>query len=164
MDKPLSETLEYLKTLKPGLLPLELFYELCRLVTISSYEVVPFCKIDGDHKVLLVRRETDDPYWPGLWHTTGTVIRPTDTLESAKNRLFSLELDNPEVLVEPVFMGNLVGKEKRGNSVGIYHYAVVEKTSIGECFGVDNLPSDIVTYQVQMIKKAYNSVIKASAV
>lgn len=153
-----SQVVEYLKSLKPGVLPLELFIEFTRLVTTPVVEIVPLrLNSQGQVEVLMTVREASDPIWGGLYHTTGTVIRSTDTPGSfadAFNRLRNGELKGTQT-TEPVFVTSILRKVKRGTEVAMVHWVeVIGKPTVGEFFTVENLPENIVDTQKPLIEIA----------
>ncbi len=75
-----------LEQLEPGFLPLEIFNQIARLVRLPMVDVIP-TKFEHDAlHIGLVKRDKDDLWWPNMWHLPGTVLRSTDTLDSAQKK------------------------------------------------------------------------------
>lgn len=75
----------YLKNIEPGTYPLTLFEQLARLVVTSTVEIVPLRVKHDTIEVLLARRPSDDPWWPGQWHLPGTVLLPNEAIEHTRD-------------------------------------------------------------------------------
>lgn len=155
-----KEVVEYLKTLNPGLLPREIFFQFARIFVTITVEIVPLriCK-DGKVEVLFLEREKDDPYFAGLMHTPGTVVLATDeegSFESAFERIRKNELDLMKWKKEPVFVETRFRQTPRGREVALVHWVEMEEgePSIGEYFGENAFPQNIVDFHVDMINVA----------
>ncbi len=150
-----------LSKLTPGHLPLSIFLEITRLTTTPIIEIVPLKFVDEEIYVLLTKREDDDPNWPGMWHTPGTVVRATDregSFEDAFERIIAGELNGTEVAESPVFVGNLLHKVKRGmESAMIYRVRITGETKSGSFFKKNELPENIIDTQKDFIQMAINN-------
>jgi hypothetical protein len=156
-DKEILTLITLLKRLEPGKLPLPVFLEIARLNVIPIIEIVPLRKKDGKIQVLLTKRDDNDPNWPGMYHTPGTVVRASD-VNSEYNEAFGRILEGELVGLrtsEPVFVYPLLHKVKRGmESSLVFWVEVKEDPKIGEFFDIDSLPENIIDTQVEFIKKA----------
>lgn len=147
-----------LKQLEPGFLPYPIFEQIARLTTLSIIEFVPLRKSsDGSVEVLLLERGKDDPIWPGMVHTPGTVIRPGDT-DSNKFKAFERitvdELLNTQ-LSDPIMVGTMLHQSRRGwEFAQIYWVEVIGEPEIGTLFPADDLPENLVESQHGFIKQA----------
>jgi hypothetical protein len=149
-----------LSKLQPGFLPKEVFYEVTRLVVTPIVEVVPLRKgASGKTEVLLTKREEDDPNWPGMLHTPGTVVLATDeenSYESAFQRIAN-ELGDVNT-ARPQFVNNTLHKGNRGmESALVFYSEVLGEPSVGSFYPADNLPESIVDTQVPFIEEAVRS-------
>lgn len=153
-----SQLENLLKKLEPGFLPLPVFLQVCRLTVTPVVEVVPLrINKKGKVEVLLLQREADDRYWPGQWHTPGTVMRSTDksgSYEDAFRRIFKYEMLGTKV-GKPVFVNYEFAKYKRGKTIqAIYWVEVLEDhPKIGIFSDIDHLPVNIVEGQSEMVKQ-----------
>jgi hypothetical protein len=161
-SEEIKQAAEVLSRLQPGTLPKELFYEFTRLWVTSIIEVVPCRRNSQDQtEVLLLQRPDDDPNWPGMYHTPGTVVRPTDVqdgIETALNRIFSDELN----LAQPV-PTQLVDIEfhqvSRGPEMAQVYTSDLTGLDIdhGTWCPADQLPDTIVDTQRDFIHTAVSS-------
>lgn len=154
---------EFLKSLKPGNLPLPIFIEVARLTVTPIVEIVPLRKVSGIIEVLLIRREENDPVWPGLLHTPGTVIRASDIendFGDSFKRILEGELHNTST-GKPKFVKNLLHKVKRGmESSQIYWVEVLGPPLVGQFYPVDSLPIEMVDTQKELIDIAVEDFVK----
>ncbi len=147
-----------LRRLNPGFLPKELFIELTRLMTTSIVEVVPMRRVNGKAQILLLQRPEDDPNWPGMLHTPGTVVRPTDSEEGIAgpiSRIYKDEL-NLDKWQEPVFVGPILHEVNRGTEMSLVYYLDMSDSDIteGTWYDSDNLPDNIVDTQIEFINES----------
>jgi hypothetical protein len=150
MDSSLSseQVAVYLAELPAGYLPEDIFLQMVRLMTVAVVELVPLRRrSDGTPEVLLVQRPQDDPYWPGMWHGPGTVLRPTDKMESghdygdALGRLLGPggELDGVETRGEPVMVETERRRVARGDELAVIFYVeVTGEPKVGRFFALDD--------------------------
>src|SRR5690349_16672216 len=88
----IADCVAVLSQLDPGLLPIEIFDQVARLTRIPTVLIIPVRKNQDKLEFGLVKRGPDEHWWPNLWHIAGTVLRSTDTLQTAFDRLFMGEL------------------------------------------------------------------------
>ena len=105
--------------------------------------------------MLLFKRPDTDPIWPGMLHTPGTVVRPSDaTLEDSFKRLFKDELGNQQTYV-PLFIGTDLIHHKRGGTVTLEHLLRVDQAlGEGKFYDVDNIPDHFISQQRPMVQRA----------
>jgi len=146
-----------LSKIEPGFLPLPVFKEISRVYVSAILEVVPLRSMNGVTQVLLVRRDSNDPFWPNMQHTPGTVLRPSDkkgSLEDAMRRVLDGELGYSGEN-KPVFVNMRFSKSSRGSEFAAVHYLeITEEINSGEWFDADNLPVDLIQIQQDLIKMA----------
>lgn len=149
---------ELLKKLEPGFLPYAIFEQIARLTTLSIIEFVPLRKnTTGSVEVLLLERGDDDPIWPGMVHTPGTVIRPGDTDTNkfkAFERITVDELLNTQ-LSDPIMVGSMLHQSRRGwEFAQIYWVEVISDPVVGAFYPADSLPDNLVESQYGFIAQA----------
>lgn len=158
-DLEIKTTTDLLKKLEPGILPFPIFNEVSRIFVASIVEIVPLKKENGTIQVFLVRRDTDDPFWPSMRHTPGTVLRASDKkgdMSDAFRRILVNELGCSEEIT-PVFVDIRFSQSTRGSEFSaIFYVDSVGESKNGEWFDVNNLPSDLVKSQEELIKIAVN--------
>lgn len=147
-----------LSRLRPGFLPLSIFLETTRLTVSSIVEVVPLRKIGDSVQVLLTKRADDDPNWPGMFHTPGTVVRPTDeegSYASAFERILAGELASVELGGEPQYVNSVLHKVKRGmEDAKVFFVEVNGEPTTGTFHDVTALPENVVDTQIDFIQMA----------
>jgi hypothetical protein len=155
----LTMLVELLKKIEPGFLPLNLFLQVARLTVLSIIELVPMRFDDNQLQVLLIPRESSDDIWPGMLHTPGTVLRPTDVnlgAQGAFDRIVEEELMGTKVST-PVFVRSLLHKSRRGvEQSQIFLTEVKSKPIVGKFYNVDELPANLVNSQREFIQAVAN--------
>jgi hypothetical protein len=152
MKKIRSHEIEIARELSrfdPGQLPLPIFLQIARLTVTPVIEVVPIKKRrDESISVLLTKRSEDDPVWPGMWHTPGTIIRAFDaSITDGMNRLLATELANRNA-GPPQYVGHMLHQVLRGVELALVHWVEVEDNiEVGTFFDIDQLPCDLVGSQ-----------------
>jgi hypothetical protein len=147
-----------LSKLHPGSLPFDIFHEVTRLVATPIIEVVPLRRsADGEIEILLLKREEDDPVWPGQLHIPGTVVRASDapgSFDEPLRRVISTELAGTKTS-EPTFVKNLFHHSGRGMEASqIFWVEIRDKPAIGEFYNANNLPGSVVQSQLDFIPDA----------
>lgn len=159
-EEGIIQTAHLLAKLQPGFLPYPIFEQIARLVALPIVEFVPLRKHEGNIEVLLIARPDDDPLWPGLLHTPGTVIRATDLNEGkqenwpAFERILKDELEGTKVS-SPHYVGSIFHESKRGaEQAQLYWVEVQGEPKVGRFYPVDKLPPSLIDSQVTFIKEA----------
>ena len=164
----ISHAAAILNKLSPGFLPREIFEQYTRLCVTPIVELVPLRRNgEGATEVLLFARSDDDPCWPGMLHTPGTVLLSTDVdmgIEAAIDRIISDEIQTT-LTAKPVFVGSVFHKVARGTELAHVYFidlAGIEISS-GTWINALNLPENIVNTQTGFIGQSvelYNSQIE----
>lgn len=158
---------DILKKLDPDeLLPFDLFLETCRLTVTAITEVVPVRSNNGQTEVFLTQRSADDPNWPSMWHTPGTVVVPSDiSRQNSIERILKKELASPADVGEPKFVGEVLHMVTRGKEMASVFYVEIksEIKANGVWTNVDRLPENIVPTQVDFIKQAVDAFQKSKS-
>jgi hypothetical protein len=150
---------DLLKTYQPGFLPYPVFEQIARLVALPIIEFIPLRMRDGEVEVLLIARPEDDPLWPGLLHTPGTVIRATDLHDGQDNwpafkRIVDDELQHTEI-GNPHYVGSIFHQSKRGaEQAQLYWVEVRGEPHVGTFYPADKLPDDLIESQKTFINEA----------
>jgi hypothetical protein len=168
-DDDITKTAHLLGQLDPGFLPYPIFEQIARLVTLPIIEFIPFRSINGEAHVLLIHRPDEDPFWPGMLHTPGTVIRATDINQISENwaafaRILHDELNDTPV-GNPHYVGSLLHKSKRGTEQAqLYWVEVVADTpKVGQFYPISNLPEGLIESQQLFIAEAAKHFLRAKA-
>lgn len=124
----------YLSVVEAGRLPLPLFKEIGRLMSLSTVEVTPLRHNADSLEVLLTQRPESDPWWAGQWHLPGTVIIDSDLGEdhgpygyaTVLDRLYSGELGESVTVGESVLFDAHLRRGVRGPEQTVFHWAPVD--------------------------------------
>lgn len=165
-DPSIQAIADGLKAFEPGFLPYPIFEQIARLVTLPIIEFVPLRHGNSGIEVLLIRRSSDDPIFPNLEHTPGTVIRATD-LEArdhknwpAFQRILEDELLQTKV-GSPHYVGSMFHSSKRGTEQAqIYWLEILEEPKVGTFYPLDELPANLMDSQLKFIKLAAENFAK----
>jgi len=154
----IAQTVRLLQRLTPGFLPFDIFHQVARLVALPIVEVVPLRRTAaGQVEVLLLERPADDPVWPSMLHTPGTVVRATDTpgsFDDPLQRILQSELAGTPT-GKPVFVQSLLHHQARGAEVSqIFWVEVMGEPTVGQFYPADALPATVVQTQVPFILDA----------
>jgi hypothetical protein len=159
-DEAIKQAADLLANFEPGFLPYPVFEQIARLVALPIVEFVPLRKNGSSVEVLLVERTADDPFWPGLLHTPGTVIRATDLSDGkqenwpAFQRILEDELKGTKVS-SPHYVGSIFHRSKRGvEQAQLYWVEVLEDPKVGKFYSTYELPGGLIESQVSFIIEA----------
>ena len=162
-ESEINQTAALLERIPAGFLPFPIFRQIARLAVFSIVEVVPLrVAPNGEIEILLLKRGEEKQDWPELWpgilHTPGTVIRPTDELGSyaqAFRRILHEELHDVELVGEPHYVYNILHHNKRGTeSAQVFIAEVAGEPEAGKFYPADHLPSNIMLSQLDFIPTA----------
>lgn len=147
----IRETAERIRRLPKGFLPKDIFEALAEKIVIPTVNLAMLRNNNGRIEVFLMQRPQDDPYWPGQWHITGTVLLSTDedgSYNSAFHRLFGGEAEGKLAPIgEPRYVNTKFESGARGQEIDQRHYVEVEALSDdlpGQFFPVDELPEGVI--------------------
>lgn len=158
-EADITNTVNLLKQLSPGFLPYSIFEQVARLVALPIVEFIPLRSCGGQTEVLLIARPDEDPLWPGMLHTPGTVIRATDAGDAQTNwqafeRIMHDELRGVSIN-KPHYVGSLFHSSKRGaEQAQLYWVEVVAETKIGRFYRASDLPAELMDSQRAFILEA----------
>jgi len=149
-----------LKQLEPGFLPYPIFEQVARLVALPIVEFIPLRMGSAGVEVLLLARPDTDPFWPGMLHTPGTVVRATDVHKGKQDdwrvfdRIYQDELKGTEAS-QPHYIGSMFHDSKRGaEQAQLYWIEVLGEPTVGKFYSVSELPEDLIDSQTAFIKQA----------
>lgn len=154
----ISQTVSNLSKLKPGFLPYEIFKQICRLTTASTVVLLLFANIENEKKVLMIPRDLDDEFWPGIYHTPGGILRSTDVnIETALNRILNVELNEMNLDNPPEFFKFYFKPTKRGRELTLAYRANLTGTEYpGKLFALNEIKEEIILdSEVEMIREAF---------
>src|SRR3989344_5500322 len=153
-DDEVKTLADLLAKLKPGFLPPAIFYQIARLTITPVIVIVPLYYKLGEIDVLLLKRDQNDPIWPGKLHVPRTVVRPTDDAASPFVRILSEELANTKTS-QPVFVKNILQNSGRGvEATQVYCVAVGGQPTVGEFYDVKKLPPNLMEHLSIIISAA----------
>lgn len=160
-DEQIQDTAKTLSKLTPGYLPKPIFEQVARLWVTPIVELVPLRKRGEATEVLLLKRPDDDPNWPGMLHTPGTVLRSTDTefgIDNALQRIFTDELGVTPAS-QPVFNNTVFHKVNRGSELASVYFVDMGSApkSTGQWYNAESLPDNIVDTQIGFINDCIDS-------
>lgn len=158
-----------LKKLKPGFLPKEIFLEITRLTTTSIVEIVPLRRGSVGIEILLLPRDADDPTWPSMLHTPGTVILATDVEEGISkplSRIATEELGMDELPKKIDFVTYAFHHSGRGAESSLVFCADLtsQNPPRGAWYPVTELPNNLVSTQTDLINDCVNYFTKTGGV
>lgn len=167
-DQQIQYIADQLKQFEPGFLPYPIFEQVARIVVLPIVEFVPLRKNGDDVEVLLVKRPDNDPIFPGMEHTPGTVIRATDANDGQQDswpafkRILEDELAGTET-GNPHYIGSVFHHSKRGaEQAQIYWVEVTGNPKVGSFYTIKDLPETLIQSQRKFIELATQDFIKQS--
>lgn len=156
-EQEINQVVETLKKLEPGYLPVEIFYQFARLYVTPIIELVPIRKDNKEGlKLLTLQRPANDPHWPGMLHTPGTVLRANDgSINDALQRIQKKELGNINFVQDPTLVDYDFHTVNRGKEIALVFYAEYnEIPTNGLEINAKDLPENLVDTQINFINKA----------
>ena len=132
------------------LLPFDVFMEVTRLSVSAICEIVPLrLNQNGEIEIWLIQREANDPIWPNMWHTPGTVVRPSDiNLEMACKRVIEKELGSVKTGSGPEYIKTIYRHSGRGMELSVINWLeLLEDPKDGEWCVTSNLPKNMAAGQ-----------------
>jgi 8-oxo-dGTP diphosphatase len=103
------------------------YYSPTRNIAIAV-DVVIFSLIDGDLKVLLVRRGSDP--FKGMYAIPGGFIEPDESLESAALRILKTETSVQDVYLEQLYTFGDIERDPRARVVSVTYFALLRPDKI----------------------------------
>jgi hypothetical protein len=141
------------QTYEPGRVPEVVWLEHLRLNAIVAVEIIPYKIVDGKVKVYMIRRPTNDPFYPNQLHTPGTMCNGNDkTIEDAVQRVMNEEIsefttDRPEE-IDTLYRSTPRGVE----GAFIFSTRVIDGGNPENWYDAENLPKDTIEHHQEMIK------------
>jgi hypothetical protein len=156
-----TQATDLLRKLAPGFLPYPIFEQIARLVALPIVEFIPLRLSESDGvDVLLIHRPDDDPLWPGMLHTPGTVVRATDLHQGKQDdwlafeRILHDELKDTSIGA-PHYVGSMFHDSKRGAELAqLYWVEVIGEPAVGKFYNAYSLPSSLIDSQRAFIDLA----------
>ena len=142
-------------------LPQKLFYAIMRVISNPVVEIVPWrvSPTTGQKEILFCRRSMDDPTWPGMLHTPGVIVRPSDgdDYTNSIKRVVRDELGN--VAWEKLtFLLITMGGDVRGHGMGVAFAmklpSELDMSQYGEWYPIGEFPDNCIKAQIPWLTKA----------
>jgi hypothetical protein len=160
LAEEINQAVKILERLQPGMLPPAIFLEIARLTVTPILEIVPLRLTEDGVKVLLLKRDEDDPIWAGKLHTPGTIIRANDKendFTDAFERILKKELSGTALVANPIYVERIFHEQKRGRELAeVYYVEIQGELLVGKLYDADNMPPGIVDTQIPFIENAVN--------
>lgn len=154
-DAEIQQLKSLLSKCLPGKLPEEIFISLARLSVLPAIEFVSLHAAESGIEVLLLPRPKNDPIWPNMLHTPGTILRPTDkSFQDAFDRLLKTEIG---VIGshELIYIGFSFGHGARGTGVGFEYIVKLDQLpQHGSYYQKTDLPNNFIAEQKGLINRA----------
>lgn len=169
-DEEIKQAVDTLDRLPRGYLPFELFIAVSAKVTQPSYELLAIRMNRGVAEVLLTQRPEDDPFWPGEWHITGTVIRASDMegqdFPSCRERVLKDEMHETVIPIGDIrYIGFRFGDSRRAKELNHMFYFETDATNDdlreGKFWPVDALPENTIDHHKTMIPRIVDAFLAA---
>ncbi len=145
----------------PSPIPPDLFAVFAARFPQVAVEMVIIRKIGGVIHVLLTQRPTDDPHWPGMWHSPGSLVRSSDAPPVPGLGTFNSVIRRIQAEIGVKFLGypTLVTVQfqqvARGCEIALVHFAdVIGNPTYGTFYSVDALPENFIEHQRAVIQAA----------
>lgn len=171
MEKTDEKIIEGLKLLREQResgkkLSQEVFDHFCGTVVTTPVEIVA---VTGSGKVLMIKRAATDTFFPNMWHTTGSIQLPRETMKKTIDRVLNKELADFKKIGELRFVGVLENNMGPGDfectreqerSV-VFVQEVEERqdvdTNFINFFAFDSLPVESIPFHIKkLIPKVVN--------
>lgn len=140
----------YMEYMEPGRQPLEYFKQACRLGVAATVEIVAIREQEQGPEVWLERRSENDPWWPGKFVLSGSVILGNDiqdeprTLNGPIRRIYRDELTGITPAGELHQLPAQFRFDGRGNEVTNQFWTLVEtgdEPYAGGFYNLEQLPT-----------------------
>lgn len=133
-------------------------------------EVVPLPHtVDGSVEVLLLKRPADDPIWPDMLHTPGTVLRSSDLTDDNLSRAFHRIAEHEFSMTEALDCKSLYSdfrKMDRGPELAVIYYTDLSNSEIpvGTWYRTDMLPPQFIETQRAFVLDAVSAFLDRDTV
>lgn len=143
----------------------EIFNSITQIWPSIVFEIVPLRKKENKIEIFLLKRDENDPIWPNMLHTPGTVIRTTDDkgwfgssdLKSPFKRLLEKELNLQNFDLNKInFVGTIIHNSERGMECSFIHWIELDEnfeSGSGRFYDINELPDTFVKSQNDFIWK-----------
>lgn len=90
-EKKIIESLKEIGAIRKSKekIPQKIFYTMCQELVTTTCEVIP---VNEKGEIFLQKREQTDEFFPGLWHTAGSINLPNETIKDVLKRIIEVEL------------------------------------------------------------------------
>ena len=150
-ETEVAQLTRLLSKLDDGFIPQPVFHALMRKIVSVPIEL---CVFDATGRILMFRREADDPEFAPQWHMPGTVIRSGESVDEAVARLLRNEVCAP--VLWPASLGwfeCLRDAASPRHAIALLHATRLDGpyTGSGSWFDPMNLPADTLAHHKKMI-------------
>ena len=129
---------------------MKLWEQLTRLTITVAVETIALRQGANGPEVLLVQRPTNEPAYPGEWHSPGSVMRVGEQIEDVIKRLEEKEFGAK--LLNYKFIGNFNNlHEFRGHFFTPIYLCEVAPSGRGTWFPINNLPERTLKHHREII-------------
>lgn len=173
---------EILGKLDPKELPPRLFHAVERITALTAIETVFLRERKGQLEVLLLKRSDNDLYYPGMWHSPGSILRGDDDPERAritgnsfeilKLKGFLINYWKPFLRIldgelgvwfaqSPKFVGTMLYATPRGLEHGVVFLCECDREpKKGTWYSLDRLPENMVAHHHELIRTAVDAFLE----
>lgn len=173
---------EILGKLDPKELPAKVFHAVERITALTAIETVFLRKREKQLKVLLLKRSDNDPYYPGMWHSPGSILRGGDDPERAritgnsfeilKLKGFLINYWKPFLRILDDELGVWFAQSPKFVGTALYHtlrgleHAIVflcecdREPKEGTWYRLDQLPGNLVAHHHELIRIAVDAFLE----
>ncbi len=157
----------FLRHQEAGFQPLDLFAQLARLMTLSTFELTPFRSLRDGRKteVLLAQRPESDLWWPNQYNLPGCVQLPTGVpghrpYRDAGQEILDKEFEHTVALQsDPKIYDAQLRTGERGSEQTVFGWADVDISSAdGELLGGQFFPVEKVLASPRDLGEGYGVV------
>ncbi len=128
----------------------ELYNAIAFLSLNVAIEALTLRQGDKGLEIFLTKRSDTDTAYPGMWHSPGTIVRPTEEFVDSFKRLENREFKNN--LKSWTFIeNNNCPNEARGHFLQLLYLCEIEEDRSDNWFSVDNLPQPMVPNHQEVI-------------
>jgi ADP-ribose pyrophosphatase YjhB (NUDIX family) len=140
-----------MKELNPGFLPEPVFFEMQRLNNSLSVEIALYRETADGIAIYLGKRKDSDPFWPGLYHIPGTMVRGNESIQDSVVRLINGEFGTLSEM--PQFTRYYEAETPRGRITHLLFEAIVDEGDDTHFFYYDQLPENLVEHHKLLLSE-----------
>lgn len=138
-------------------LPQWYFFKLGDVTLMTAFELWVVRPGEQGEEIFLIKRPTDDPVWPNLWHFPGTIGRLHDDQVSVDARL-AKELGIEILPGDPTLLTTAFLTMPRGKHLQVFRRLDVPTGTEfpnGRFYPVTQIPVDTIDYEARQIQEYF---------